>query len=108
MPRDVSPLPWTAYLVSAGLADPGGAWALWGWQDSNENQVSTGFGQWQNETVTESQARANTALVRDAVNLVGKDIDRPGFADIVRAIGGMGEHELEMLTDFLKEKGWTG
>ena len=106
MSRDVSPFPWSAYLVSAWLADPSGAWALWGWQDSNGNRVSAGFGEWQNETVTESQARANTAIVRDAANLVGPHIDRPGFANVVKAIGAMDDDALGQLSDFLKEKGW--
>jgi hypothetical protein len=86
MPRDVSPL-WITEPFS-GRAD--GVWGV----------TVDGI------VVFASHDRRNAELAVNCVNLVGKDIDRPGVAAAVKAIGGMGEHELEMLTDLLKEKGW--
>jgi hypothetical protein len=92
MPRDVSPLPWFhdpdlwQYTVFSGQPD-GDSWS----------------------PVAASARSARTDDLRtivDSVNLVGPHIDRPGFADIVKAIGGMDDDVLGQLADFLKEKGW--
>jgi hypothetical protein len=89
MPRDVSPLPWRT-VVSPYRP------LMVHIQDADDHSI---------DIAVDGE---NTRLFVDCVNLVGKDLDRPEFADIVKAIGGMDDDALGQLADFLKEKGCMG
>lgn len=89
MNEDVSPRPWSVQLSDLSerpyVEDGGGLPIL--------------FASWLD--------RRNLRHAAECVNLLdGLDPTNPALAEVIRSLQGMGDADLEMLSDWLKEKGW--